>query len=156
MPLRDVIKKWGKESWMKELEKLAGKYATLSEKELKLRGKYPKLFRKLDQINDDKDAVKIAIQNIARKQASVGETRVLVNDDRMFIDVCGPQSSPRYDMRLARKYWPKDLLKEVMVIDHQLVKEMAENGVISDKLLKKAMMDREALSPRVTVKVKNV
>ena len=153
--LRFILKPKKKQGWEKELERLAEAMVQQEIKGLRLRRKYASVLTMMEEVTDEQENLKVQIQQIAREHATVGKTLRFVDNKDITIEVQGPQASVQFDYRKARKYWPKEILRRVLRVDSAAVMELVAEGEIDDRQYGLVALPREALSPRVTVKVKN-
>lgn len=137
-----------------EVEELAEEYARIERDIANIRSTHSHVFEQIEELETAKEERRLKIQLIARKKAIQGKTVRLVNNKYVQVQVCGNQSAEQYDYLKAVRYWPAEVLHRVLRVDAKEVSEVIKDGEISDKLLQRALLPREAKTPAVTIKVK--
>jgi hypothetical protein len=144
------------EEWERELKRLSDEYVQWEIRSLQQRRKMAHGLEALEELEDRKEGVKVQIQQIARDHAgSAGSTLRFVDTKDICVEVQSPQAQAEYSLKKARKHWDKDLVRKVLMIDSKAVRELVASGELSEKKAKRAALEREPMTPRVIVKLKN-
>lgn len=135
------------------LRDLANAYYGLEAAQLDVKRKYSEAFRELEQLETDKEELKLKIQTIARRKAIQGQTVSLIKEPWIDVYVCGNQASQRYDLTKAMKHWPEDILMAVLEVNGAKVQELVNSEELDEKVAMKAALPREARTPAVNIRV---
>jgi hypothetical protein len=137
-----------------KIEKLSKKYFELIEEIYQYKVKHDKVFTKLEEMQVNAEAVKLELSDLARASATPGETVYPFSSEDITIEVQSPRKAPSFDVNLARKLWGKDILRRVLVVDSSAVNQLLKDEEINPKLVKKALIPGEDMTPRVIVKAR--
>jgi hypothetical protein len=138
-----------------EIEQLAVEYAKLEREVMKLREEHSHVFEAIEDLQTQQEERRLRIQVLARKRAILGKTVNLVNTKLISVQVQGKVSCEQYDYLKAVKYWPSTVLHRVLRVDPKAVAEVIQEGkLLTDRLIQRALLPREAKTPAVTLRVK--
>lgn len=132
---------------------MAREYRKLADEILELKREHDGVFKLLETLQTAQEALLIRIKDQARAMAEEGETRRLVDTEKVSVEVAGPVAKPVYDYRLALKKWSLDALRQASVVDPKAVQTLLEDGVLTEDEVEAVQVPGASLTPRVTVKV---
>jgi hypothetical protein len=143
---------------MKETKKLGAALIKAKRALDAFRNKHEALFERYDELVAAVADATEELKTVARDEHSGESAQTLLDSPDISVEVRPSYTKPTFSVARAKKYWPENVYSQVrkVTIDSDEVTALAKSGVLTTKLLSKAMENEPELRTKaVYIKVKN-